>query len=87
MYRSREAHRLPRFRLRGRPIQGRRPDLANEQVLEGGAAETIIAAIGFRNVLAHQYGSIDYDVIFEQLDAGLAVFDEFSQQVARWYRT
>ena len=61
--------------------------LEREGVLQEETAETMIEAVGFRNVLAHQYGSIDYDLVYDQLESGLNVFDEFSKQVANWHRT
>ena len=61
--------------------------LEREEVLHHETAETMIEAVGFRNVLAHQYGSIDYDLVYDQLESGLNVFDEFSKQVASWHRT
>ena len=48
--------------------------------------ETLVAAVGFRNVLAHQYGEVDYDEVYENLQTGLDVYDTFSRQVAQWAR-
>ena len=61
--------------------------LEHEGVIQEETVETLVEAVGFRNVLAHQYGSIDYDLVYDQLQEGLTVFDEFSQQVARWHRS
>lgn len=60
--------------------------LAAEDVIEQDTMETLVDAVGFRNILAHQYGTIDYEVVFELLRDGLEVFDEFGREVARWYR-
>lgn len=59
--------------------------LADEGVIERGTMESLVAAVGFRNVLAHQYGTIDYERVWEMLQEGLDVFDAYSHQVARWY--
>lgn len=47
---------------------------------------TLVAAVGFRNVLAHEYGEVDYDEVYESLQTGLEVYDAFSQQAAQWAR-
>lgn len=47
---------------------------------------TLVAAVGFRNVLAHEYGRVDYLEVYETLQTGLAVYNAFSQQVAQWVR-
>lgn len=60
--------------------------LAEEGVIDGATAETLVAAVGFRNVLAHRYGDIDYSEVYELLQNGLAVYDEFGRQVAAWFK-
>jgi uncharacterized protein YutE (UPF0331/DUF86 family) len=46
-----------------------------------------VAAIGFRNVLAHEYGQVDTDEVYETLQTGIAVYDAYSWQVARWMQS
>lgn len=60
--------------------------LRREGVIDEETARTLVAAVGFRNVLAHEYGRVDYDVVYETLQNELSVYDEFSRQVARWMR-
>ena len=60
--------------------------LRREGVIDEETARTLVAAVGFRNVLAHEYGRVDYDVVYETLQDELSVYDEFSRQVARWMR-
>ena len=48
------------------------------------AADTLVAAIGFRNVLAHEYGHVEYDEVYETLQTGLSVYETYSQQIAQW---
>ena len=48
--------------------------------------QTLIAAIGFRNILAHEYGRIDTVEVYETLQTGLTVYDTYSQQIAQWVR-
>lgn len=60
--------------------------LARADVINEGTMHTLVAAVGFRNVLAHEYGKVDYVAVYETLQTGLAVYNEFSQQVALWFR-
>ena len=58
-----------------------RADVLNEET-----TETLVTTIGFRNVLAHEYGHVDEEAVFETLQSGLDVYDAFSRQIASWYR-
>jgi uncharacterized protein YutE (UPF0331/DUF86 family) len=58
--------------------------LYREDVIDEETMETLVAAIGFRNVLAHEYGRVDTEEVYETLQTGLDVYDAFSQQVAQW---
>ena len=60
--------------------------LGRADVLDDETTETLVTAIGFRNVLAHEYGHVDEEAVFETLQGGLDVYDTFSRQVASWYR-
>ena len=46
----------------------------------------LVAAVGFRNVLAHEYGKVEYGEVYETLQTGLEVYDAFSRQIAQWVR-
>ncbi|WP_436903797.1 type VII toxin-antitoxin system HepT family RNase toxin [Halovenus halobia] len=61
--------------------------LSRKGVIEADTADTLVAAVGFRNVLAHQYGKVDSKEVYETLQTGLEVYDSFSQQVAQWVRS
>lgn len=61
--------------------------LSREDVIDEETADTLVAAVGFRNVLAHEYGKVNSEKVYETLQTGLDVYDAFSQQVARWVRT
>ena len=61
--------------------------LGQEEVIDENTTNTLIAAVGFRNVLAHEYGKVDYDEVYELLQTGLEVYDAFSRQIAQWVRT
>lgn len=45
--------------------------LGRGEVIDEETTETLIAAVGFRNVLAHEYGRVDYDEVYEILQTGL----------------
>lgn len=60
--------------------------LGREGVIDDETVDTLVAAVGFRNLLAHEYGSVDYAEVYEVLQTGLGVYDRFSRQVARWSR-
>jgi len=59
--------------------------LVEEDVLEPGTAETLSDAVGFRNVLAHQYGAVRPEQVYTYLQTELGVYEEFSRQVASWF--
>lgn len=58
--------------------------LHRQDVIDEETMETLVAAIGFRNVLAHEYGRVDTEEVYETLQTGLDVYDTYSQQVAQW---
>lgn len=60
--------------------------LGRQEVIDDETTTTLVAAIGFRNVLAHEYGHVDADSVYETLQTGLAVYDRYSQQIAQWVR-
>jgi uncharacterized protein YutE (UPF0331/DUF86 family) len=60
--------------------------LGREGIIDEETADTLVAAVGFRNVLAHEYDDVDYDEVYENLQTGLDVYDAFSRQVAQWVR-
>ena len=41
---------------------------------------------GFRNVLAHRYGSVDHDIVYDVLHNDLHWFEQFQQEVAQWFK-
>jgi uncharacterized protein YutE (UPF0331/DUF86 family) len=60
--------------------------LCREGVIDEATADTLVAAVGFRNVLAHEYGRIDYEEVYETLQTELGVYDRYSRQIAQWVR-
>lgn len=41
-------------------------------------------AVGFRNTLAHRYGTIDHDIVYEVLQSDVQWFEAFQTEVAGW---
>ena len=60
--------------------------LYQEGVIDEKTMTTLVAAIGFRNVLAHEYGHVDPGEVYETLQTGLRVYDAYSRQIAQWFR-
>ena len=53
-------------------------------VISRDTQQKIEEAVGFRNVLAHRYGEVDHDVVYEVLHEDLHWFKRFQREVARW---
>ena len=60
--------------------------LARHRVLDGGLADRVASAVGFRNILVHQYDEVDDDKVVARLD-DVADLESFVQQTARWVAT
>jgi len=60
--------------------------LGQEDVIDEETMNTLVVAVGFRNVLAHEYGKVDHAEVYETLQTGLEVYDAFSRQIAQWLR-
>ena len=60
--------------------------LEDADIISEDVREKLVEAVGFRNVLAHRYGDVNHDIVYEVLHEDLQWFDQFQQQVARWLR-
>jgi uncharacterized protein YutE (UPF0331/DUF86 family) len=60
--------------------------LAREGVIDDETAETLVSAVGFRNVLAHEYGHIEHETVYETLQTSLSIYDTYSRQIAGWVK-
>ena len=58
--------------------------LADHGVLESGLAARMRSAAGLRNLLAHQYGTIDFDRLFELAGDRTADLTAYCAAVASW---
>ena len=74
------------FDFDGETAKGAIRILHQEGIIDEETMQTLIAAIGFRNILAHEYGQIDTVEVYETLQTGLTVYDTYSQQIAQWFR-
>lgn len=72
------------FGYAGSTAKGAVRVLCQEGVIEEQTMTTLVAAVGFRNVLAHEYGHVDAEEVYESLQTGLEVYDTFSRQIAQW---
>ena len=43
-------------------------------------------AVGFRNILAHRYGGVDHDIVFDVLHENLQWFERFQRELAQWFQ-
>lgn len=60
-------------------------ELGERGVLETSVAEAMARAVGFRNVLVHEYADVDDSRVVAQLDR-LDDLDSFVRQVSTWVR-
>lgn len=59
--------------------------LAANDVIAEGTATTLTDAVGFRNILAHEYGHVEEEAVYTYLQTELSLYDEVSQQIAVWF--
>ena len=73
-------------------LQLRRPEkyrdipyiLSEENIIPREFADTIASMIGFRNILVHDYASIDLNLVYAFLKNKLEDFNLFIKYVAKW---
>lgn len=58
-------------------------ELGRHGVLDARLGDRVASAVGFRNILVHQYAEVDDDKVVAHLDE-VADLDAFVQQTARW---
>jgi uncharacterized protein YutE (UPF0331/DUF86 family) len=69
-------------------------ETAKQEIQALGEAEIITSetqvkmeeAVGFRNILAHRYGDVDQEVVFDVLQDDLQWFERFQQELAQWFQ-
>jgi len=58
--------------------------LAEAKIIPKTFTETIASLIGFRNLLVHDYASINPNLVYEFLQPKLPDFENFSKHIAKW---
>jgi len=51
--------------------------LVEEKIISNNMAEFMIKLVGFRNVLAHEYAKVNYDIVVDILNNGIKDIDKF----------
>lgn len=59
--------------------------LGQEGILDKKFASDFAPAVGFRNILIHDYLKIDYEQVADKINNRLGDFEKFAQQVAKLY--
>lgn len=58
--------------------------LAESKIIPKNFAETIASMISFRNLLVHDYASINLNLVYEFLQTKLPDFENFTKYIAKW---
>jgi uncharacterized protein YutE (UPF0331/DUF86 family) len=58
--------------------------LGEADILSRETQEKMEEATGFRNILAHRYGDIDHEVVYDVLHNDLHWFERYQQELAQW---
>jgi uncharacterized protein YutE (UPF0331/DUF86 family) len=73
-------------------LQLRRPEryrdipyiLSEAEIIPRGFADSVASMIGFRNLLVHDYASIDLDLVYSFLQTRLIDFESFMKHIVSW---
>ncbi|MEM1581590.1 MAG: DUF86 domain-containing protein [Candidatus Bathyarchaeia archaeon] len=60
--------------------------LSEAEIIPKNLAEAIASMIGFRNLLVHDYASINLTMVYEFLQTKLQDFEEFMKYVFKWLK-
>jgi uncharacterized protein YutE (UPF0331/DUF86 family) len=60
--------------------------LVEAEIISSETGEKLSEAVGFRNHLAHRYGDVDHDLVYDVLQDDLEWIDRFQQEIATWFR-
>ena len=55
--------------------------LEEEKIISKKLAEEMANLVGLRNILSHQYGKINYDIVYDVLQNKLGIIEEFINQI------
>lgn len=57
--------------------------LEEEKVISENLSEEMAKLVGLRNILSHQYGKINYDIVYDVLQNKLGIMEEFINQIKK----
>ena len=60
--------------------------LGEAEIISTETRRKLEEAVGFRNVLAHRYGDVDHEIVYEVIHEDLHWFERFQQEIAQWLR-
>jgi len=60
--------------------------LEEVKIIDKNLANEMIKMVGFRNILAHDYAEINYDIVYHILQNKLSDIEEFIQQVKKEFK-
>ncbi|MCX8193603.1 MAG: DUF86 domain-containing protein [Nitrososphaeria archaeon] len=60
--------------------------LSEAKIIPREFADTIASMIGFRNLLVHDYASIELDMVYEFLQTKLQDFETFIKIISKWMK-
>lgn len=58
--------------------------LGEEKMINSSFAKSFAKAVGFRNILVHDYIDINYEEVADKINNRLSDFDRFAQEVAKF---
>lgn len=56
--------------------------LNEEKIISRELTKKMVGMVGFRNIVAHDYGEIDYDIVYDVLQNGLKDIKEFLSKIS-----
>lgn len=60
--------------------------LEEEEIIKSALSEKLVKMVGFRNIAAHDYEKMDYDIMYDILTNKLKNIEEFLKSVEKIYR-
>jgi uncharacterized protein YutE (UPF0331/DUF86 family) len=60
--------------------------LGEAGILSSDTQARLEEAAGSRNILAHRYGNVDHDIVYDVLHDDLRWFEQFQRELAEWFR-
>jgi len=60
--------------------------LEETKIIDKDLANEMIKMVGFRNILAHDYAEINYDIVYKVLQNKLSDIEKFIQQIKKQFK-